>query len=138
MMKIIAYSTLAVGFALVLTGCTTTPVGPHVEVLPAQGKPFETFMEDEQTCRSYAQNSIVRSRYEPASHSFAGATAGALSGGQASTASGGSAGLAAGSMLGVETSPNSSEDAQQRYDIAYAKCMYAKGNQIPGSSQPLQ
>ena len=113
MMKILAYSTLAVVFAAVLTGCETAPSGPHVEVLPAPGKPFETFMEDEQTCRGYAQNSVGQSRNEADAHAFTG------------------------NMFRAEIDPNE-PDAQRRYDIAYEKCMYAKGNQIPGTSQPLQ
>jgi hypothetical protein len=117
MIKILAYSTMAVVFTVVLTGCETMPTGPHVEVLPAPGKPFETFMEDEQTCRGYAQNSVGQSRNEAGTHGFANATAG--------------------SMPGTESGLNTS-DSQQRYDIAYAKCMYAKGNQIPVTSQPLQ
>jgi hypothetical protein len=30
-----------------------------------------------------------------------------------------------------QAAANSSEEAQQRYDIAYIQCMYAKGNRVP-------
>jgi hypothetical protein len=141
MRKTLAYSTLAI----VLAGCATAPTGPRVAVMPAPGKPFELFVAEEQACRNYAQQSIGQSRNDAAAKNFAGAaavgtavgaTAGALSGGQGSAGGGAAVGLVAGSMVGVGESGNASRDAQRRYDIAYEQCMYAKGNQIPGASQP--
>lgn len=143
MRKVLAYSTLVV----VLAGCATAPTGPRVAVMPAPGKPFEQFMEDEQICRNYAQQSIGQSRNDAAAQNFAGAaavgtaigaTAGAMSGGQGSVGGGAAAGLVAGSMVGSGESVNASQDAQRRYDIAYEQCMYAKGNQIPGYTMPNQ
>jgi hypothetical protein len=87
MRHIIAYTTL--GF--VLAGCASAPTGPRVAVMPAPGKPFELFVSEDQTCRSFAQQSIGESRNETAAQNFAGAAAvgtavgaaaGALSGGQ--------------------------------------------------------
>ena len=141
MRKVLAYSTLA----LVLAGCATAPSGPRVAVMPAPGKPFEVFVEEDRFCRNYAEQSIGQSRNEAATKNFAGAaavgtavgaTAGALSGGRGSTGGGAATGLVVGSMVGAGESANASRDAQRRYDIAYEQCMYAKGNQIPGAPQP--
>lgn len=131
--------------AAVLAGCATAPTGPRVAVMPAPGKPFEQFMEDEQTCRNYAQQSIGENRNESAARNFAGAAAlgtavgaaaGSLGGGEGGTSQGAAAGLVAGTMVGAGESSNASWDAQRRYDIAYEQCMYAKGNQVPGFPQP--
>lgn len=141
MRKFLAYSALAVALA----GCATAPSGPRVAVMPAPGKPFEVFVEEDKLCRSYAEQSIGPSRDEAASRNFAGAAAtgtavgaaaGALSGGHGSTGGGAATGLVVGSMVGAGQSANASGDAQRRYDIAYEQCMYAKGNQIPGAPQP--
>ena len=141
MRKVLASSTLV----LVLAGCATAPTGPRVAVMPAPGKPFEVFVEDEQICRNYAQQSIGQSRNEAATQNFAGAAAvgtaigaaaGALGGGRDSAGGGAAAGLVAGSMVGAGESANASRDAQWRYDIAYEQRMYAKGNQLPGYVAP--
>ena len=138
MRHIIAYVTLG----LVFSGCASAPTGPRVAVMPAPGKPFELFVSEDRLCRSFAQQSIGESRDETAARNFAGAAAvgaavgaaaGALSGGQSGAGSGAAVGLVAGSMVGAGQGSNSSWDAQRRYDIAYEQCMYAKGNQLPGT-----
>lgn len=138
MQKILAYSALT----LVLAGCATAPSGPRVAVMPAPGKPFEVFVEEDKYCRNYAEQSIGQSRDEAATKNFAGAAAagtaigaaaGTLSGGRGSPGGGAATGLVVGSVVGAGQSANASQDAQRRYDIAYQQCMYAKGNQIPGA-----
>lgn len=141
MRKVLAVSTLAVA----LVGCATAPTGPRIAVMPAPGKPFEVFVAEDNLCRSYAAQSTGQSRDQAATQNFAGAaaagtaigaTAGAMSGGHGSAGGGAATGLVLGSVVGAGQSANASEDAQRRYDIAYAQCMYAKGNQIPGAPQP--
>ena len=136
MQKIIACSVLVA----ILSGCASAPVGPRVAVMPAPGKPFELFAEEDRFCRNYADQSVGQSRDDAAAKNFAGAVvtgtaigaaAGAL--GNNGHGSGGAAtGLIAGSLIGAGEGANASRDAQRRYDIAYEQCMYAKGNQIPG------
>jgi hypothetical protein len=41
-------------------------------------------------------------------------------------------GLLTGTAAGAPAGAGSSGALQQRYDIAYVQCMYAKGNQVPG------
>jgi hypothetical protein len=141
MKTILSYCTLAV----VLAGCASAPTGPRVAVMPTPGKPFELFMQEEQICRNYAAQSVGQSRNDAAAQNFIGAAAvgtviGAaadvLSNGGHGGGSGAGAGLVMGSMVGAGESANASHDAQQRYDIAYEQCMYAKGNQVPGYVTP--
>lgn len=127
---------------LVFAGCTTNlPMGPRVAVMPAPGKPFEVFAEEDRMCRQYAAQSIGSSPNETASQNAVattaagvaiGTAAGALAGGREGAPTGAAVGLLAGSAAGTDQGAYASRDAQWRYDIAYQQCMYAKGNQIPG------
>lgn len=127
--------------ALVLVGCASMPSGPRVAVMPAPGKPFELFVQEDQICRQYATQSIGQSVNEFGRQSFAnsaaagvalGAVAGGLMGGHDGVASGAGTGLLMGSMIGAGENDYGVSEAQRRYDIAYQQCMYAKGNQLPG------
>ena len=42
--------------------------------------------------------------------------------------------MVAGTASGAGQASFSGSEAQRRYDIAYQQCMYAKGNQLPGSA----
>jgi hypothetical protein len=44
-------------------------------------------------------------------------------------------GLLMGSAIGSSTANASAYAAQQRYDIGYTQCMYAKGHKVPVSSR---
>jgi hypothetical protein len=35
-------------------------------------------------------------------------------------------------MVGAAPAAQAQQTLQQRYDIAYTQCMYARGNQVPG------
>jgi len=136
-------------FALVvLSGCATMPSGPSVMVMPGPGKPFEAFQADDFACRQWAQQSIGgASPSETGNQNLAtgavvgtlvgaglGAAIGAATGNVgAGAAIGGGAGLLGGTAMGANAGAASEYQLQRRYDIAYQQCMYAKGNQIPGS-----
>ena len=125
-----------------LVGCASIPTGPRVTVMPAPGKPFELFVQEDNICRQFAAQSIGNSAQDSGNQAFAktaiagaalGAVAGELMGGHHDGASSGAGmGLLMGSMIGADASNSSASDAQHRYDIAYQQCMYAKGNQLPG------
>jgi len=128
-----------------LAGCATAPLGPRVAVMPAPGKPFEIFVQEERTCRQYAEQSVGLPPNDVAAQNFAGGAAigtvvgaavGALAGGQRGAGTGAAVGLLAGSAAGSSQGAYSARDAQRLYDIAYQQCMYAKGNQLPG--YPIQ
>jgi len=131
---------------LVLFGCATAPRGPSVNVLPAQGKPFDTFRAEDATCRQWAEQQVGKSSEEAYNNNVAtGAVAGTAVGaglgaalGSASGHAGAGAliGAASGLFVGTAAGSNSGQaygrQAQRRYDNAYMQCMYSYGNQVPG------
>jgi len=138
---------------LLLTACATMPSGPSVMVLPGTGKSFEQFLTDDAVCRQWAAQStgVTTTQASAASGvgsaavgtvvgAAAGAAIGAAAGSPATgAAAGAGVGLLGGTAVGASRAEGSSYEVQQRYDIAYMQCMYAKGNQIPvpgGSQRP--
>ncbi len=131
--------------ALVLGACATVPPsGPSVMVLPGDGKTFDQFRSDDFTCRQFAdsqagtsaQQASVDSGVKSAAIGTAvGAVAGALIGGHQGAGAGAGAGLLVGSVAGAGAAGRSSYTLQQRYDIAYTQCMYAKGNKVPSQAE---
>jgi len=133
-------STLAL--SLLIAACTTMPTGPSVMVLPGSDKNFDQFRADDAECRQYslasiggvtpneaAQNSAVTSAVVG---TLIGAAAGAAIGGNhEGTGVGAGTGLLVGSMAGSGASQQSGYSLQNRYDISYVQCMYAKGHQVP-------
>ena len=129
-----------------LGACATVPTGPSVMVLPGGGKSFEQFQGDDAMCREWAYQQAGTTPGQAANESgftsaligtvlgaAAGAAIGAAAGNPAlGAAAGAGGGLLFGSAGGVGAAQYSGAQAQQRYDIAYQQCMYAKGNQIPG------
>jgi hypothetical protein len=122
-----------------LGGCASQPPGPRVAVLPAPGKPFELFMQDQAICEHYAGQE-VRGEADIATERAIGSTAlgtllGAGLGAAAGRGPGAALGAAIGAVIGTGVGGNiaagATMDAQQRYDMAYAQCMYARGNQVP-------
>lgn len=140
--KIGQISALAMA-TIVMVGCATTPVGPSLTVMPAPGKPFDVFKNDDKECREYAQNSLNTTADEIAAKNTAktavvgavlGAVAGAVADGGSSrnVGTGAAVGLLGGAAMGAAGGGDASKEVQRRYDIAYQQCMYSKGNQVPG------
>jgi hypothetical protein len=128
---------------LLLAGCATLPSGPSVMVLPGTGKTFEQFQSDDLVCRQWAaQHTGITPGQASAKTVTRGAAMGTVVGAAGSPATGAAvgagAGLLGGTAAGAGRAEGSSYEVQQRYDMAYMQCMYAKGNQIPVSrgSQP--
>jgi len=129
-------------------GCATIPTGPSVMVLPPPGKPFEVFQAEDAICRQWAAHRIGQSPQETANQNAAasavagtviGASLGAAIGSTtgdmgAGAAIGAATGLLIGSASGAESARVYGWEAQRMYDNAYMQCMYAKGNQIPGTT----
>ncbi|HYA65679.1 MAG TPA: glycine zipper family protein [Burkholderiaceae bacterium] len=136
-------SSLALG-AIALTGCAAIPDGPSIAIMPAPTKPFEVFVADDQLCRGWAAQSIgvkvqtaanTSAMQTAAVGTAMGAAAGALIGSNwASAGIGAGTGLVLATAVGMSESSRTSYTLQRRYDIAYAQCMYAKGNILPGQS----
>ncbi len=138
---------------LVLGGCATMPTGPTVMVYPTEGKSFEQFQVDDAVCRQWAERQVGIPPQEVANQNTAqgavvgtalGAGLGAAIGSASGAAGTGAAiGAASGLLLGAAAGSNAGQAygwrAQRRYDVAYAQCMYAKGNQVPGmTSRPVR
>lgn len=140
----------ALVIALMLAACAAPlPPGPSVMALPAQGKSFDIFQQDDSVCRQFASAQIGdASPGAAANQSFAGSSAigtllgaaagaaiGAATGGAAAGAAiGAASGLLLGSTTGFASAGYSGVALQRRYDISYVQCMSAKGEQVPTAS----
>jgi hypothetical protein len=128
-----------------LIGCATLPTGPNVLVLPGSGKGFDQFQIDDAVCRQWASQQVGASPNQAANDATltgaavgtavgaaGGAAVGAAAGNPGTGAAVGSGvGMVGGTATGAQVGANAEWRLQQRYDIAYMQCMYAKGNQIP-------
>lgn len=124
---------------ILLAGCVQTPMGPTVQVLPAPGKPFEAFQQDQAVCTQYA-GSLVQGQAQRANNlAVGGAVLGTVLGAGLGAAVGGGRGAgigaASGAVVGTGVGADSSADAQNgiqgQYDNAYVQCMVSKGNRLP-------
>jgi hypothetical protein len=127
---------------LLIGGCASAPPsGPGILVLPGSGKSFDQFRVDEQQCRGHAHvqaggkdagqaasDAGVRSAV---AGTAIGALVGAAFGGPDGAMVGAGFGLASGAMVGASASEAAGRNAQQRYDVGYQQCMYAKGHKVP-------
>ena len=134
-----------VALPLVLAGCVSLPAGPSVMVLPGSGRTFDQFRADDVICQQYAyaqvggtsanQAAVDSGVVSAAAGTAVGAAAGAALGGGSGAAIGAGVGLAGGSIAGTSAAGSSLYAVQDRYDIAYIQCMYAKGHQVPVRGQ---
>jgi len=124
----------------VLAGCAMQPVGPTISVFPAPYKPFDVFLADQDECQGYAASRVAGGA-QAANNRALGAAAvgtalglalGAATGDGRAASFGAAGGAAVGTAVGASESDQANFSLQRRYDIAYAQCMYAKGNQVPG------
>ncbi|HBK04816.1 MAG TPA: glycine zipper family protein [Acetobacteraceae bacterium] len=141
-----AISGLGVVSVLALSACAVAPPqGPSVMALPAQGKSFEVFQQDDMICRSYASQQTGGASATQAANDSAvgsavigtalgagvGAALGSVGGAMgAGAAIGGATGLLAGSMVGAGNAQVAGGNVQARYDTAYTQCMYSRGNTV--------
>jgi len=125
-----------------LCGCAQTPMGPRIQTYPGANKPFETYQQDDVSCRQYAATQ-VNGQAENANERAAGVAllgaalgtgVGAVAGGGRGAAVGAAVGGVAGTAVGAGSSQSAQGGIQQQYDNAYAACMTAKGNQV---AQPV-
>jgi hypothetical protein len=133
---------------LALGACSAgTPAQPSVTAMPSIGKSIEVFGQEDAACRDYAaketgpaspaqagiQTEMVRSAAGGLVGAGAGALLGSLKGAMGTGAAlGGPVGIVAGALTAGSAASAASGKLQQRYDIAYAQCMHAKGNMVAG------
>ncbi len=139
---------LALGAALALSACAVpAPVGPSVVALPAKGADYATFQQQDSACRQNASASIGGASPQIAANQAAagtlalstlgGAALGAAVGAAAGNPGAGAAiGAASGALLGSGAAANQAASGgyglQRQYDITYAQCMTAAGNEVQG------
>jgi len=125
-----------------LAGCASFPDGPSVMVLPGSTKTWDQFQIDDADCRNFSSSVVGGSNANKAAAdstaksaaigTAVGAAAGALIGGNAAGAGvGAGIGLLGGTAIGADAGNASGRSLQNRYDVAFQQCMYAKGHQVP-------
>jgi hypothetical protein len=130
--------------AVLLVACASQPLGPTVPVMPAPGKPFSAFQEDQAICRQFADGQVAGGAQQANNQQVMtgvlgtaiGAGAGALLGGGRGAAVGAGLGAVGGTAIGAGQAQRAQGSMQYRYDIAYSQCMYSRGNQVPGYAPP--
>ncbi len=132
---------LAAGTAIMLlAGCATPPLGPTVQVFPAPYKPFDVFQRDQYECGQFASGQVAGGA-ERVNNNAIGATAvgtalglalGAATGSGRAATFGAATGAVVGGAVGANETARGQAGLQRRYNIAYAQCMYSRGNQVPG------
>lgn len=130
--------TIAALAFLLLAGCATAPIGPHVSVMPAKGKSLEQFKADDKVCKDFAQAEVgddvekssgMNTLMDMAIGGAVGALGGQMIGHNTKgTVAGAGIGMAAGLATGAYQANKASDDAQIRYDNAYQQCMHTKGH----------
>ncbi len=137
-------ATAALTALLLLDACVTQPMGPTVQVMPAPGKPFDVFQQDQAVCKQYADQQTAGGAQQANNQqvlaagvgTVLGAGLGAAVGGGRGAAIGAGAGAVTGTAYGAGPAQYAQMSLQQRYDAAYSQCMYAHGNQVPGYYPP--
>jgi hypothetical protein len=125
---------------LLLSACATEPLGPTIPVMPAPNKPFDLFQGDQALCKQYASNEVQGGAQQANNRqvgtavigTLLGAGLGAAIGGGHGAAIGAGAGALGGTAVGAGPAQNAQGSLQERYNFAYAQCMYSRGNQVPG------
>ncbi len=134
------------GVALALTACAIPPpTGPSVVALPPKGGDYARFQQQDASCRQNASastgyaNPAVAANQAAAGTVALGTLAGAGIGAALGAAAGNpGAGAAIGAGTGALVSGGAAANAaaasgyglQQQYDVTYAQCMTAAGNDV--------
>jgi hypothetical protein len=139
-MKRVSASILAGSSLLLLAACASTPPGPMIPVMPGPSKSPAAFSADQAACEDYAakevQGHIDAANNHQVVNGVIGAALGAGIGAAVarSPATGAAIGGGAGALVGSTSGYGWEQGGIQRhYDMAYASCMTAHGNQVPGA-----
>src|ERR1700749_3195669 len=135
-MRIRAAALAALSAVVLLAGCATEPMGPMVPAMPGKGKGMEAFQQDEAYCENYASNrasgKVKQANDSELRNGVVGAALGAGIGALAGNTNGALIGGGIGAVLGSASGAGYDQAHVQRvYDIAYAQCMQARGNDVP-------
>jgi uncharacterized protein YcfJ len=128
--------------AIALAACAPTVMAPTIPVMPGANKPFDQFAADQQVCQGYANSQVAPLSAQANNQAVGsallttalGAGLGAAIGGGQGAAIGAASGAVLGGAVGAQGSSLAGMSIQQQYNVYYAQCMYAHGDQVPGYS----
>jgi hypothetical protein len=108
--------------------------------MPGPGKSFDAFQYDQASCKQFAEQSVagqaqnanVRGVGGAALTTALGAGLGAAIGGGRGAGIGAAGGALGGAGVGAMSSSGAQVGIQEQYNNAFAQCMYAKGEMVPG------
>ena len=127
-----------------LTACVAPPSAPTIPVSPGANKSFDAFAADQAACQQYAAAQTGPAAAAANNQAVGGAVlstalgaalGGAIGGGRGAGI-GAASGAALGTVAGASGSGYAQMSLQQQYDVMYAQCMSAHGNNVPGFSPP--
>jgi hypothetical protein len=124
-----------------LGGCATQPMAPSIPAMPPSGKSQQAFEQDEDYCEQYAgdraSGKVKEANDEELKRGVVGAALGAGIGALAGNTKGALIGGGLGAVLGSASGAGYDQHRVQRvYDIAYAQCMKARGNEVGFRRRP--
>jgi hypothetical protein len=130
----------ALALVLLPAGCAQTPMGPTVQVMPGPGKSFDAFQYDQASCKQFAEQSVAGQAQNANNRAVGGAALttvlgaglGAAIGGGRGAGIGAASGALGGTGIGAMSSSGQQLGIQEQYNNAFAQCMYAKGEMVPG------
>ena len=111
--------------------CRSCPARENRSMRSSSSRPVASSSPNS-TVAGQAQNANNRAVGAAAIGTVLGAGLGAAIGGGRGAAIGAGSGAIAGTGVGMGGSSNEQYGIQQQYDNAFAQCMYAKGNMVPG------
>jgi uncharacterized protein YcfJ len=125
--------------ASALSGCAEQPMGPMVQVLPKPGKPYATFVSEQNFCEQQAGGAVAGQASSANQRAVVGGllatAAGAALGGAIGGGYGAGIGAASGAGLGLGVGSSYSGGhqgaIQRQYDTVYLQCMVSYGNVPP-------
>jgi hypothetical protein len=113
--------------AFLLSGCATSPMGPTALVMPASGKPFDVFVQEQAMCKQFAGGEVeggatmsnLKQLGTMVVSTALGAGLGASVRGRRGAEFGGAVGAIGGSAMAGHGSARDQNSLQGRYDLAY-------------------
>lgn len=137
-MRKLALAATALSTLVLLEGCVTQPYGPTVPVMPAKGKSLADFQREDAECQDFASSQVaggVRAANNRAVRdTVIGAALGTAVGAAFNRRNGAGPGAAVGAVVGAGVASDdaaySQMSLQGRYNVTYAQCMSAKGNEV--------
>src|ERR1700753_4267484 len=105
--------------SMFLGACAHEPMGPRVNVMPGQGKPFEVFQQDQSVCQAYANQQVGGEAKDANNRAVGSAVLGTLLGAGLGAAVGGGRGAAIGAGAGAVggTAVGAGPAAQAQYSL---------------------